>query len=110
MNSVNCNTTYTVTASFTDENGLPLTPISARYRVDDVASGTVVVPWTTLTPTSPSVPIVVTAAQNAIINPALSVETRVVTLDFQYSSSGQQRQGAGEYRYNVENITGEAKP
>ncbi len=47
--------------------GLPFVPTTLQYRIDDVVSGTNIVPWTSLVPAS-SNQVTVTAAQNYMVS------------------------------------------
>jgi hypothetical protein len=56
-----------VVGSWYDMMGAPFVPSAVQYRVDDVLSGTNIVPWTPLTP-STSNQVTITSAQNAMIS------------------------------------------
>ena len=66
------------TGSYFDVNGNAFTPQAVQYRVDDSASGTSILAWTTLTPALSNT-VTVTSAQNALISPTKRSETHVVT-------------------------------
>jgi hypothetical protein len=106
MDTVNSNKSYTLTADFTDENDEPVTPLSARYRIDDEASGTARRAWTPIPVAGPSADIVISRTENAMVNAASAEEIRVVTVDFTYSED---RGGPDEYRYALKNIKGYPK-
>jgi hypothetical protein len=100
---VNEGSTHVVTASFSDEDGNAVIPTSASYRVDDAASGTVVIAATAVTPTAAVIDIVIPAAKNMILNAGRSLEQRVLTVTFTYSGG---KTGTGEYHYHVKNLRG----
>ena len=66
-----------VIATYYDFTQTNFVPSAVAYQVSDVASGTVIAAYETLTPTL-SNEVVITAAQNAILS-ALPNETHVVT-------------------------------
>lgn len=100
MDVVNEKTSCIVTASFLDENELAVTPDSFTYRIDDVLSGTAIVGITVIVPGATTYDIAVTSTQNRIINSRKDLETRLVTVEFNYSG----RHGTAEYRYQVKNL------
>lgn len=67
-----------VNAEFFDTTGAALVPTVLQYRIDDVCSGAVILSWTTVTP-APSLQVIVTAAQNALITNSRGWETHQVT-------------------------------
>ena len=92
--------------NFTDKVKQTVTPSAARYRIDIVDPWTPVVPWTDLTNLAPSMEIFITSAQNAIVDPEAAVETRVVTVDFEYQVGQRTETGTGEYTYAVKSLKG----
>lgn len=88
--------------SFVDENNNPITPLTAKYRVDDVLSKEVVVAETPFTPTAPTHDIVIAATDNKILNAKLKKEYRELTVTFTYGSG---RQGVSQYTYGVKNLS-----
>lgn len=67
-----------VNAAFFDTTGAPLIPAALAYRIDDVCSGEQILGWTTLAP-APSLQVIVTAAQNAMVSNSQSHEDHQVT-------------------------------
>ncbi len=101
---INEQTTLFLTISFFDQDNLPVVPDSATYRIDDVLSGTVILADTALTLAS-VVEVIITQAQNAIIASVNPVETRIVTVEYNYGGS---YHGTDEYRYYVKSLAGVA--
>ena len=106
MDTVNSHTSWTLTATFSDENKAPVAPSSARYRIDDEASGVVIKGWTTITITGPAVDIALSRADNDMHDTNAAEEVRVVTVDYTY---GVDKGGDDEYRYALKNIKGSLK-
>lgn len=78
-------------------------PQSARYRVDDCLSGDELVPWTTITPLSTSMPITIPGSVNAIINNRLrNPEKKVLTVN---TDNGLATQHFDEYEYRIRNLS-----
>jgi len=89
-----------VTATPFDTDGNPYTPVTARYRVDDCTSETVMVNWTTLTP-STSMQITIPGSVNTIVNDRHRKETKVVTVN---TDNGLTTEHNEDYRYDVKNL------
>ena len=100
---INERTTLFLTISFFDEDGDPVTPDSATYRVDYKPTQTAIVPVTNLTGLSTTKDIEITSAQNAMINGNHRIETHKVTVEFTYNTS---RHGTNEYEYQIRNLYG----
>lgn len=90
---------YRKTMRVKDSAGATVVPTTLRYRVDCVTTQTAVLEWTTLTPAA-SVTINVAAALNSIVNEANSVETKRITVQADYGTSGQV---VGLHEYDVLN-------
>jgi len=103
LDSYNERATVIVTAVFTDDDGNPVTPDSATYRIDDKASRTNILPATAITPLSTSVDIEITSEQNAIIKRRKASEIRTVTVEFDYDTN---KHGTGQYEYKLVNLYG----
>lgn len=63
-------------------------PTNVKYRIDDLATGSQLLDWTSVTPAA-SVNITITALQNAIRNDANSIETKQLTVASDYGLSTQ---------------------
>ena len=100
-NIVNEQSNAILSLSFRDENGNKITPTSGRYRIDDMASGAVVTPWAVFSPTISSYDIVISGAENTLVNEYNEAEQRMVTIVIFYSSG---RQTTIEYIYNILNM------
>lgn len=101
MITINEGTTCFVTATFRDQDGAPVTPTALSYRVDDVGSGAVIKDWTTVTPVSPEYIVELTAENYIIVNTSVR-EERLITFRWEYDTT---KQGTGEYRYLVRNLS-----
>ena len=66
-----------VTATYYDVNGNPMRPVSVQYRMDDVASDTNVIPWTTLIPGAFN-QVTIPPANNVLINQAVTSEDKQI--------------------------------
>jgi hypothetical protein len=69
-----------VTAAYFDLSRAPLVPVTVRYRMDDLASGENIVPWTSLTP-AVSNQLTITSAQNTMVSLTRNSECRQVLLE-----------------------------
>jgi hypothetical protein len=67
--------------SFFDSSGTPATPSALRYRLDNLATGTCLTPWTTLTPSGSSYTLTLTPAQNTLERAYNEREVRQVTVE-----------------------------
>jgi len=118
---VNENTTMMLRVSFFDEDGDPVVPDGAWYRIDDVRSGTKIVPQGGIPSASNSpsatedpegmvpfpslaavVDIEITAAQNKLVVQRLGTEERLVSVEFDYD--GDSKHGSAEYRYWIKGL------
>lgn len=102
MDSINKKTTYIVTLYFRDGNGFATTPTAAWYSLFCETTKTQILPETSIGGLGTSVDILITLAQNAILNPLNDAEQKLVTTRFTYGSPV--KQGTGEYRYLVNNL------
>lgn len=100
MEEINDQSTSVLTASFFDEAGNPVTPTSGDYRIDDLASGSVIKGTTAISPTGVTHDITISSAENKIVNEALLSEIRLVTVTWNYSG----KKATGEYRYRIKNL------
>jgi len=117
---VNEKTTMFLRISFFDEDGDPTTPSDAWYRIDDVRSGTRIVPSVASPSPSPTadpdgmipipdlasvVDLEITPEQNARVAQTGTSEERVVTVEFNYDDvGGTSKHGTAEYRYWVKSL------
>jgi hypothetical protein len=102
MDVVNERSTWISTIAFTDENGAAVTPTSARYKIEDVDSGTLVRAFTDISRLSTSVEITWTSDDTEILDTTKPYETRKLTVWWVWSG-GQ----ASEQSYlNIQNIGG----
>lgn len=103
LDEVNERTSYTVTATFTDGDGDPVTPDAATWRIDDERNRTSIQPATAIGALSASVDLEITSEQNRIIKPRAVSEIRTVTIEFDYGSG---KHGTGQYKYKLLNLYG----
>jgi hypothetical protein len=101
MLAVNEQTSATLSLTFSDERGAAVIPTSGKYRIDDVATGTVITGWTAFTPTTSSYDITITSLENKILDELNDSEVRLVTVIVYYPSS---KQCTSEYRYEITNL------
>jgi hypothetical protein len=105
MDVVKEQTTYIVSASFTDQDGAAVTPSSGTYRIDDITDGAItrVKDTTAFTPAGPTHSFEITPDENIILKAANQIEYRLVTVKFIYGTA---RQGAEEHIYCIKNMRG----
>jgi len=101
MERVNEGSFHKITVSFTDEEGNAVTPDLGSYRIDDLSSGTEIIPATDFTPAGSSYDIEIPGENNSILNPVHDVETRIVSVIFSYGGS---KEGTAEYRYWIQGL------
>ena len=104
---INERTSLTLTVAFTDEDDQPVTPDSATYRIDDIASRTNILPATAFPSLLSSVDLEITSAQNRIIKERKPSEIRTVTVEFDYDTD---KHGTKQYEYRVNNLYGVTTP
>lgn len=99
MELIRPNTDLTLSLAFTDENDATVIPSAARYKIDDVESAAAVLAWTSFTPSTSSYDLVITAALNALINSALPIEKKLVTVEITYGT-GKKKTDTCNYALN----------
>jgi len=78
-------------------------PVTLRYKVNDCLTGTELVAYTSVTPTSREMEITIPGSVNAIINTRLrNPEKKVVTIN---TDNGLATQHYSEYIYRVKNLS-----
>jgi hypothetical protein len=75
-----------VQCSVFDNAGNPLAPIILRWRMDDLASDTNVIPWTPIAEAGPVSTVNISATQNAMISFTRDYEERQVMFSIEDSS------------------------
>ncbi len=113
MDCVNERSTWFTTVSFTDENGDPVVPESAQYRIDDCGTDEEVRGDTAIAPLGTSSSVMWGPADTSILDEARPYETRRLTVSWTYSTSASpsaQAEGHSEYLLNVINLKGVATP
>jgi hypothetical protein len=100
MKTVSEYTDATLTLTFSDENGLAVTPNSGRYAVFDGGTEEMLVPWTAFTPAAATFDISIGGYYNRILDVDNESEIRVVSVELVYGS----KRAMGEYEYAVANL------
>lgn len=106
LDEVNERTAFPLTVSFRDENGEPVIPTSATYRIDDEKSRTNIQPVTSFPLLAESVDLWITGDQNYIIRPRRDYEIRTVTVSYVYESANGPTPANAQYRYKLVNLYG----
>ena len=101
MSSVNELSGATFTITPLDESGQQRTPTNARYRLDDKAGASQIIDWTDITELGTELTVTIAATDNAIINPALRNETKVLTVETDYGTDDAHVE---EFEYKVRNL------
>lgn len=105
LDEVNERSTSFITVAFTDEDGNPVTPDAATYRLDNVKRPVInILPATAFPSLSTSVEIEITSDQNQIFRNRNAFEIREMTVEYDYDSST--KHGTAKYRYKVLNLFG----
>lgn len=86
MAIINEKSTARLTISPLDEDGKPFTPDTARYKLNDKTTGTEIIGWTVISPTSQTMTIQIPAGSNAIIDGSLELEPKVLTVETDYGT------------------------
>lgn len=98
--TINENTTAYLTVYFRDKDGELAVPTSSRYRIDCMATGTLLVDWTNLGTVS-SVEITIPSTVNIISNENNQYEDKKVTVHATYGEGDDVYE---EYVYVVKNM------
>ncbi len=107
LDETNERTSLTLTVSFIDDDGDPVTPVSATYRIDSVTRPiTAIQAAEAISPLGTSAELEITSDQNQIYRNRNPYEVRVVTVEFDYSAMSGTKHGTSEYRYKVLNLYG----
>lgn len=102
---VNENSTSRFTMRPLNENGDAFTPTNARWRLDDVTSGNEVKSWQTIGTPSTEMEVQIDAADNGIIDEAVSEEDKVFTFETDFGTVSAHIE---EVVYTVRNMTSPA--
>jgi hypothetical protein len=103
MDAINENTTYIVTVTFKDENGVGIQPASGSYWIKDLLSNTTIKAATDFTPGASAYTITVASTDNAIVDATQSFEKRALFVTWNYGSGGT-KNGEDMYVYAVRNL------
>ena len=105
MERVNEKSTAYLTVTFRDRAGAAQAPATAKYRIDDVATGQSVRSDTDISAPDSTVELTLTVTDNTLKNPIAAAEQRRVTVTAEYGSGDAVR---SEYIYEVINLAGVA--
>lgn len=98
---------FPIAVSFLDENGDPVTPTSATYRIDDETSKTAILPATSFPSLAASVDLWITSDQNFIVKSQRGKpEIRTVTVRYTYESENGPTAATAQYKYKLVNLYG----
>lgn len=86
---VNEGTSFKLTWSFFDEDGVAREPDSIRYKISCITNGRVVRDWTSLTPDGESIEIDVSPDDNAILSDKNRTEHRQLQIQTEHGTSNQ---------------------
>lgn len=103
MQQVNEQSTAYLTVTFRNKAGAAEAPAAAKYRIDDVASGSAVLGETAITPVAATVEVRLTPNNNTLLEAGNPSELRRVTVVGEY---GQGDAVTSEYVYEVINLSG----
>lgn len=84
-----------------DNDGNPITATTLTYRVDDLKSGTEIIPKTTVVPDSSTYHIPLTSTNNKVVNSVGADEVHVVTYKFTYPVD---KEGTGRLRFKIDSL------
>ena len=97
------------TVAFTDENGDPVNPTSAYYRIDDMGSKTEIRADTEISLGSPAgteASIRWSQSDTQILDQTRLVETRIMTVYWFYGTGSPSNQGTEEFILYIKNLSG----
>jgi hypothetical protein len=109
VDSVNERSRYFTRVSFTDENGDPVTPMTAEYKIDDIDSGLEVRGWTDITTLAEQVDVPWETTDTEILDETKPHELRRMTWRWTYmspTSPPAESDGTGEYLLVIKNLKG----
>lgn len=101
MELINERSAIILTASFKDITGAAVIPNSLTWRLDDI-NGVCLINDTVVVPTSDSYDIYIAGDYTYILDNSKKVETKIVTIIFNYGLTN--IQCTGEYRFNVKSL------
>lgn len=102
MHTVKESSACTVRVRFFDDNDVPATPTTARWRLRDVTNERLLQEWTDITVASPVVTIIVPASLNAISNDRRRFQEHALSVQ---ANVGETEQYTDEVRYKVQNLS-----
>jgi len=110
IDEVNERTTWITAVSFIDENGSPVIPDAASYRIDDVGTNVEIREDTEIvfdSPPAADVDLTWEASDTSILDETHPYETRRMTVSWDY---GTDKHGHAEYLLNIRNLKGVTTP
>jgi hypothetical protein len=103
METVNEKSPIFVTFNFFDKDGAPLAPTTAHWRLDNVADGVEIVPWTSIGSPGVSETIIIPGTDNVINDETHHKEVKVIGIRVDEGLPGEAHSAL---RYNVQNLIG----
>lgn len=97
---------FPIAVTFLDEDGDPVTPDSATYRIDDEKRRTNIQPATAIGSLASTIDIWITSDQNFIIRSRSKYEVRTVTVEYDYTSDAGAKHATAKYEYKLINLHG----
>lgn len=104
LDEVNERSSSFITVSFFDENGDPVIPSAATYRIDRPAQKIAVLPVTSIGSLGVTAELEITSEQNRIYQQRKPSEIAEITTEWDYGSP--LKHGTAKYRYKVLNLYG----
>ena len=90
-----------MTINFKDENGDPLAPTTAEWRLDDSEMETAIVAWTNMPTPAASMSVIIPGTNNVIVDDTSIREERVFSIR---ANSGLPAEAHQEFMYHVLNL------
>lgn len=90
-----------ITVNFFDKDGEPATPLAASYWITDYESDTEITSSTEITPLDVSVEVKIVPAETAIVDTALSLEKKIMTVTAEFGTADVFNE---EYIFYVKNL------
>ena len=101
ITTINERSTRKMRIRFFDFDGRPFTPTYFKYSIHDVQTGATIKPVTEVVPTGSVCDVIITSADNAIINDNLQSELKCFTLEWYLANT---LMGTAELIYRVNNL------
>jgi hypothetical protein len=106
LDEINERSSSFITVSFLDEDGTPVVPDAATYRIDVPIARTVILSATAFPSLSTAVDLEIESSENRMVNQRQPSEVHEVTVEFDYTAVSGTKHGTARYRYRVINLYG----